>query len=188
MKNADAQAKPRPGVVLYLDLDGVVHHEAVYWHARRGIYMHPTEALGRTLFEWLPQLQDALAPYPDVSLVLSSSWCIRPGYGKTLKRLPESLRNRFIGGTFHKRLHGADAMTTADFRRTSRGQQILADVTRRQPRQWLALDDDTDDWPSDILDHLVPCDGAKGLSDPETFDRLCRLLERCHRHQTETPT
>jgi hypothetical protein len=47
------------GVVLYLDLDGVVQHEAVMWHGRRGIYMSNEEAPGRKLFEWLPHLEDA---------------------------------------------------------------------------------------------------------------------------------
>ena len=48
---------PRSGeVVLYLDHDGVVHHEKVLWHPGKGIYMSPYEAAGRTLFEWLPIL------------------------------------------------------------------------------------------------------------------------------------
>lgn len=167
-------------VVLYLDLDGVVHHEAVLWHPRRGIYMSPYEASDRTLFEWLPFLQEELAPYPQVSLVLSSTWCIRPGYSKTLQRLPEQLRARFIGGTFHKRVHGADPWILSSFRSTSRGQQILADVTRRKPRQWLALDDDIEDWPTTILDRLVACDGRTGLSDPQTRQALRNMLQKCH--------
>ncbi len=36
-------------VVLYLDLDGVVHHEKVLWHPRKGIYMSPYEAAGHTV-------------------------------------------------------------------------------------------------------------------------------------------
>ncbi len=40
-------------VVLYLDLDGVVHHEQVLWHPRKGIYMNPLETNGHFLFEWL---------------------------------------------------------------------------------------------------------------------------------------
>ena len=111
-------------VVLYLDLDGVVHHEAVLWHHRRGIYMSPHGAVGHTLFEWLPILEAELTPYPSVALVLSSTWCIRPGYAHTLKRLPESLRSRFIGGTYHKRIHGADPWNLASFRSTPRGMQI----------------------------------------------------------------
>lgn len=77
-------------------------------------------------------LEEALAPYPCVALVLSSTWCIRPGYAKTLQRLPEQLRARFIGGTYHKRVHGADPWNLASFRSTPRGIQILADVQRRK--------------------------------------------------------
>lgn len=95
-------------VVLYLDLDGVVHHEKVLWHPRRGIYMSPYEAAGHSLFEWVPILESVLQPHPAVALVLSSTWCIRPGYSATLKRLPASLRARFIGGTYHRRVHGVD--------------------------------------------------------------------------------
>lgn len=167
-------------VVLYLDLDGVVHHEAVLWHPRIGIYMSPYQAAERSLFEWLPVLQEELAPYPQVALVLSSTWCIRPGYAKTLQRLPQQLRSRFIGGTFHKRVHGADPWTLASFRSTSRGQQILDDVTRRKPKQWLALDDDIEDWPTTIVDHLVPCGGRTGLSDPQTRQSLRHMLQKCH--------
>ena len=111
-------------VVLYLDLDGVVHHEAVLWHPRIGIYMSPHGEVGRTLFEWVPILEEELAPYPSVALVLSSTWCIRPDYTHTLRRLPESLRARFIGGSCHKRVHGADPWNLASFRSTPRGMQM----------------------------------------------------------------
>src|SRR5260370_27843970 len=45
---------------------------------RRGIYMSPYQASEHSLFEWLPLLQEELAPYPQVAIVLSSTWCIRP--------------------------------------------------------------------------------------------------------------
>ncbi|MEE9873705.1 MAG: HAD domain-containing protein [Delftia lacustris] len=163
-------------VVLYLDLDGVVHHEAVLWHPRRGIYMSPYQASEHSLFEWLPLLQEELTPYPQVAIVLSSTWCIRPGYAKTLQLLPNELRARFIGGTFHKRVHGADPWLLASFRDTSRGQQILEDVTRRKPRQWVALDADIEDWPAQ------PSEFAKLLG----VDRSC--LSRYEREQLGAPT
>ena len=166
-------------VVLYLDLDGVIQHEAVMWHARRGIYMSPAEAAaGRTLFEWLPILENALAPFPHVKLVLSSTWCIWPGYGHTLKRFPQELRQRFIGGTFHKRFHGADPQALADFKSLSRGQQVVNDVFRRRPKEWLALDDDSDRWPDWARGNLVECDGSTGLSSPAVQAELCAKLER----------
>ncbi|MGE8449281.1 MAG: HAD domain-containing protein [Pseudomonadales bacterium] len=166
-------------VVLYLDLDGVVPHEAVLWHPRRGIYMSPYQASEHSLFEWLPLLQKELAPYPQVAIVLSSTWCIRPGYAKTLQLLPKELSARFIGGTFHKRVHGADPWLLASFRNTPRGQQILEDVMRRRPRQWLALDDDIEDWPPAILNRLVACAGKRGLSDPQTRMALRNMLQKC---------
>lgn len=166
-------------VVLYLDLDGVVHHEAVLWDPRRGISMSPVLAPGRELFEWLHYLEEALAPYPAVALVLSSTWCIRPGYANTLKRLPESLRSRFIGGTFHHRVHGSDPWNRADFREVPRGLQIWADVERRKPRKWLALDDDLDQWPDWARDNLVACDGSTGLSDANVRMELGVKLEHC---------
>lgn len=169
----------RPPTALYLDLDGVVQHQAVMWHHRRGIYMSPTEAPGRTLFEWLPFLVEALAPFPDVRLVLSSSWCIRPGYGNTLKRLPAELRTRFIGGTFHRRVHGPDYSAILEFQAQPRWQQVLQDVERRKPRQWLAIDDDVEGWPAWALDRLIQCDGETGLSSPSVRDELQEKLKRC---------
>ena len=170
----------RPGrtadVVLYLDLDGVVHHEAVYWHPNRGAYMHPILGRGHQLFEWLQFLEDALLPYPDIALVLSSSWCIRPGYGKTLRRFPPGLRARFIGGTFHRRVHGLDPWATMSFRMNSRADQILSDIARRRPLQWLALDDDVDVWPERYLANLVACDGKTGLSAPRVQAELAQKL------------
>lgn len=167
-------------VVLYVDLDGVVQHEYVMSHPRRGIYMCPQRAPGRTLFEWLPLLSAALEPFPNVRCVLSSSWCVRPGYAQTLKRFPEELRSRFIGGTFHKRVHGADPWLLSSFQSTPRGLQVWADVQRRQPRQWLALDDDTEGWPAWARDNLVPCDGSLGLSSEGTREELAQKLRRCH--------
>lgn len=149
-------------VVLYLDLDGVVHHEKVLWHPGKGIYLSPYEAAGHALFEWLPI---ALESYPAVALVLSSTWCIRPGYSTTLKRFPASLRSRFIGGTHHKRVHGVDPWNQAMFRGTPRGVQIQEDTQRRKPRHWIALDDDFEDWPVAYRHHLIACDGTTGLSD-----------------------
>jgi len=112
--------------------------------------------------------------------VLSSTWCIRPGYSATLKRLPPSLRSRFIGGTYHKRVHGADPWNLSMFRATPRGVQVMDDVLRRKPRQWIALDDDLEGWPDTTRHHVVECHGATGLSNPEVQRELKERLQRCH--------
>lgn len=163
-------------IALYLDFDGVLHHEAVYWQRRRGAYVSQSEAPGHTLFEWANVLEEVLAGFPDVRLVLSSTWCVQPGYGKALARLSPILQARFIGGTFHKRHHGADPWLVQAFRATPRWRQIAADVERRQPRAWLALDDDTEDWPCELLSNLVACDGTTGLSSSLVREELRQKL------------
>lgn len=167
-------------VILYLDLDGVVHHEKVLWHPRKGIYMSPYEAAGHTLFEWVHLLEEILEPYPAVALVLSSTWCIRPGYSATLKRFSPNMQARFIGGTYHKRVHGADPWNQAMFRGIPRGEQVQADALRRKPRHWIALDDDVEDWPESSRSQLVRCDGTTGLSDPKVQRDLKDKLLRCY--------
>lgn len=169
-----------PVLVLYLDLDGVLHHEQVLWSAKRGIYMCPRLAPGRSLFEWAHYLIEALDPFPQAQLVLSSSWCRRPGFGDTMKRLPASLRSRFVGGTFHKRVHGADSWSVTQFLALSRGEQVLQDVKRREPGQWLALDDNDEGWPPEALDNLIKCDGDTGLSSQRVRDELKFKLKRCN--------
>ena len=167
-------------VVLYLDLDGVVHHEKVLWHPRKGIYMSQYEAAGHSLFEWVPILESVLQPHPAVALVLSSTWCIRPGYSATLKRLPATLSARFIGGAYHKRVHGVDPWNLTMFRTTPRGVQVQEDAQRRKPQQWIALDDDLEDWPDSCRQNLVACEGTTGLSNPEVQHELREKLRSCH--------
>jgi len=161
-----APAARRADILVYVDFDGVLQHHAVYWHPKRGVYMHPQEAEGRALFEWAHYLESALLEFPDVRLVLSSSWCVRPGYGKALRRLTEGLGAKFIGGTFHRRIHGVDPWTLASFKATPRALQIWNDVQRRKPVHWLALDDDVTDWPPAHSKNLVACDGTTGVSSP----------------------
>lgn len=78
--------------------------------------MSPYEAAGHYLFEWAPILESLLEPFPTVALVLSSTWCNRPGYSATLNRLPASLHARFIGGTYHGRVHGVAPWNLSMFR------------------------------------------------------------------------
>lgn len=172
-------APPRRHIdlALYVDFDGVLQHEAVMWHHRRGIFMSPTEAPGRSLFEWAHILESILQEFPNVALVLSSTWCLRPGYGKALKRLPEGLRARFVGGTFHRLVHGIDPWVLQSFRSTPRWQQILSDVARRKPDHWLALDDDVEGWPEGWRANLIACDGSTGLSSPLVQAELTRKLQ-----------
>ncbi len=55
--------------VLYLDYDGVLHNDSVYRVRGQGIVIRDG-----VLFEWAHYLVEALRPYPDIRIVLSTSW------------------------------------------------------------------------------------------------------------------
>lgn len=143
--------------VLYLDYDGVLHHENVLWHPRRGAYAGPP---GFELFEHAPLLAALLEPYPEILVVLSTSWVRRYGCYGSAKRLPDSLRRRVIGATFHSK------MNEHSFVVTPRGQQVVEDVMRRKPRDWIALDDTDQGWPDKLRDHVLITDEKVGIGAP----------------------
>ena len=154
-------------VVLYLDYDGVLHHEDVWWHPRRGAYVR---APGYELFEHMPLLEAALERYPEVRIVLSTSWVRVRRFSRALKRLSPSLRDRVIGATFHT------LMNREAFENLPRGVQVLRDVMRRKPRHWVALDDDAEGWPTAYRAHLIHTDEVLGISAPGLVEELQRRL------------
>lgn len=164
----NTEAKKAAQKILYLDFDGVLHDGAVYFHPRRGIYIETEE---RTLFEWMHILEELLTPYPDVNIVLSTSWVRVRDYEFARKQLSPSLQARVIGATFHSRV-----MQKEEFARKSRGEQIAEDVARRAPDSWFALDDDYLDWPKDCFDKLIRTHGDKGLSAPAVQASIRRML------------
>ena len=170
-------------VVCYLDFDGVLHHEAAYRHPKRGVYIDPKIAPGHSLFEYAHHLVEAFTPYPDLKIVLSTSWVRVLGYTRTRKYLPVQLAERVIGATYHSNAHGMSEGYAYQFSSMTRGEQVWADVLRRQPRRWLAIDDAVDDWPDKLRDNLVPCAGEYGLGDPHTRDVLAQRLVELHQLQ-----
>src|SRR5450830_368975 len=108
-------------LILYLDFDGVLHHENCLWHPKRGAYLvAPPRYL---LFQHSALLEQLLEPYPAIQIVLSTSWVRRYGWSTTTKRLPQSLQARVIGSTFHSR-----HMRDDEFACLLRGQQVFEDA------------------------------------------------------------
>lgn len=56
-------------MILFLDFDGVLHSDAAYLVNGR-----PTLKAEGELMMWVPLLEDALADFPEVQIVLSTSW------------------------------------------------------------------------------------------------------------------
>jgi hypothetical protein len=145
-------------LILYLDFDGVLHHENVLWHPRVGAYLSAPEHF--KLFQHVDLLDRVLEPYPRVQIVLSTSWVRQYGCAKASKNLSPGLRSRVVGATFHS------MMNEQAFAELPRGVQVTNDVRRRQPLRWLALDDDYQRWPSEALANFVRTHEHLGLSDP----------------------
>jgi hypothetical protein len=154
--------------VLYLDFDGVVHHENCLWHPRRGAYLHAPERY--VLFQHAPLLEEMLAPHADIQIVLSTSWAVRYGCSGAAKRLPAGLRSRVIGATYHSQ------MPRQWFAQLTRGEQVTQDVMRRRPSAWLAVDDNPIGWPRWANPHLLLTDPYEGISSPEMQMELRRRL------------
>lgn len=157
-------------LVLYLDFDGVLHHENCLWHPRRGPYVVAPES--NILFQHAPLLEEVLKDRPEVRIVLSTSWVRQYGCSKSAKRLPQSLRERVIGATFHS------GMNEELFTDAPRGMQVWGDVVRRKPRDWIALDDDYLHWPKWCLDKYVQTNERQGISDPVVLADLKAKLSK----------
>lgn len=158
--------------IVYLDFDGVLHPEAVYWKPSLGAYLAENwVAAGHRLFEHANLLEELLSPYPDVRIVLSTSWVVQYRFSGAAKRLPASLRERCIGATFHTQV-----MDRYLFQSMTRGAQVSADVRRRRPDAWLAIDDTDEGWDDSSRGNLVLSHGDDGIAHPDVLPKLRRRL------------
>ena len=153
-------------MILFLDFDGVLHPDEVYL-TRRGPKLR---AVGE-LFMWAPVLDAELASLPTVKIVLSTSWVRNLGFSRAKKYLPEGLRARVIGSTWHSSM-AKDWADRIWWDQATRHGQIRKYVDRAAVSDWLAVDDDGDSWARSDRDRLVLTDGRSGLSDPETLMKL----------------
>lgn len=159
-------------MILCLDFDGVLHPADVY--VRQGpAGLEPYLEGEGELFQWAPLLVDALAPYPDVKIVLSTTWAATAiGYEGSVARLPAALQWRVIGATANK-------MMPSRFYSSSRYQQIAYTVSSfASGGEWIAIDDDDWMWPERQRHHLVHvADAKQGLAGPGVLAQLAERLD-----------
>ncbi len=154
-------------MLLFLDYDGVLHPDAAYLVRSRPVLQAEGE-----LFMWAPILVELLRPYPDLKIVLSTSWVRLLGFSRARDYLPVELRSRVIGGTWHSAMgRHAEGSHRADsnwFVASSRHDQITRYISRAGERasHWLAIDDDAEEWADSNRTRLVETDGDTGLSSP----------------------
>jgi hypothetical protein len=147
------------GKCLYLDFDGVLHTHDVFVN-RQG---QMSIASGHQYFEHADMLGELIQPYPDLRIILSTTWSWVFGLDGARAHLPPSLRHRCEDLTFNSAL--SKTMSKNDFADLPRGRQVAFDVTSRRPEAFLALDDDRTGW-GELLPYLVPTEKVKGISSP----------------------
>lgn len=157
-------------LILYLDFDGVLHHENCLWHPKIGAYLSAPD--GYVLFQHSELLDQLLAPYPQVQIVLSTSWVFRYGCSKTAKNLRPALRSLVIGATFNSN------MRHHKFTALPGGLQVWSDVMKRQPRDWLAINDADEGWPEHSLRNYVRTHKQDGINDPAVLAEFQEKLGR----------
>ncbi len=147
-------------MILFLDFDGVLHPDPCR-EARR-------------LFEHTPRLAGLLAGFPEVCVVLSTSWRTGRSIDDLVRPLVAPLRARVIGVTPNFGEFVAPPRLVP-YRRQAECLQWLAQQ-RQEDRPWFALDDRASSF-EPYCDRLIECDSRRGF-DGEAARRLRAALER----------
>lgn len=175
--------------VIYLDFDGVLHPEDVRRDSRGRIFILSTDNAGKKikstkrLFENCQLLELALQPYPQVRIVLSTSWvkALR-SYSKARSRLSKGLKDRTIGATFHSAMvfeKYSPYASNCAYDSQKRFEQILRDVDSRGVKSWLAIDDDDTDLPLVLRErHFIVPKTDQGLAEQAIYNDLKEKLSR----------
>ena len=170
--------------LLFLDFDGVFHHESVtlkHCHPTARRYLKPAEskylthdgklAKGESLFEHADRLADILTPFPHVKVVITSSWREHFRPDKIASFLPKTLANRIIGHTPVCDKFGGVG---------SRLSEILAYIEGNglagQP--WIALDDQAQlfwDATENPPPNLIITNAYTGITDLNVLELIERL-------------
>lgn len=155
---------------LFLDYDGVLHPDAVYREGGRIVL----RADGFRLFEWVGVLEDLIAPYPALQVVLSTSWVQVLGFDVAYSHLSEGIQQRVVGATWYQ-------TAPRRWNRLSRYEQIRHTVERHHLCSWLAVDDDGAGWGAEHRDNLILTDPLLGIGANAAQRELREKLERVHR-------
>jgi hypothetical protein len=138
----------------------------VYCSAERGIHILTPD---RTLFEWMPILDELLSPYSDIQIVLSTSWVAAQSYEFARAQLSPALQQRVIGSTY-------TAENLRYFDSWPRGRQVTSDVAARKLDSWFAIDDDDNGWTTSTKRRLIKTNGSTGINDTAVQDKIRKML------------
>lgn len=127
-------------MILFLDFDGVLHPDAAYLENRQ-----PVLRAEGSLFMWAPLLVELLDELPHVRIVLSTSWARELGFDRARRWLPETLRKKVIGSTWHSAMRrhpeGMHRAYPTWWDTATRYEQIKRYVERAGLDHWVAVDE-----------------------------------------------
>ena len=169
-KTAGIRQRDRKLPTLYLDYDGVLHPDEVFRVGGKIVLRMD----GLSLFEWSTTLEELISPYPQMQIVLATSWVRVVGFDEARSHLSTGLQRRIVGATWHQQC-------TRTWESLTRYEQIQHDVERHRHQHWLAIDDDGVGWSTEYRDNLVLTDSLLGLGAVSVQDELREKLVALHR-------
>jgi hypothetical protein len=148
-------------VILFLDIDGVLHPRPI-----------PGQSGQTDLFSALHLLEDVLRQVPDVEVVISSSWREHYPLDEMREIFSADLRERIVGLTPRPPLAAGPAQLS-DFPRHA---ECAAWMAQRRPAGtlWLAIDDTREEFVPNCA-QLLLVDGSVGLTPASAAELLARL-------------
>ena len=151
-------------MILFLDFDGV---------------LHPNHQPGK-LFTWVPRLAQWLDDWPQVDVVISSSWRVLHPQDEMVELLGPVVGSRVVGCTpcvqqgRDDNVYPAAKTTVLNSERQAQVEAWMA-ASWNPERAWVALDDMAYLFEVDCA-RLVVCPGRQGIS-PENVQELDRHAE-----------
>lgn len=169
--------------VLFLDYDRVLHPDEVYLERGKPVLRARGE-----LFMWAPLLEAALVGHPEVRVVLSTSWARELRFARARDCLPDGLRSRVIGATWHSgmgRTEGVSLGRATWWDMVTRYEQIRRFVNHTRIGDWVAVDDRPEGWAAVDSVRLIRTHSSRGLSEARVTIELAEHLARICNHERD---
>lgn len=166
-----------PTPTLFVDFDGALHRG----HASLDESGEISLDTGNPLFEFAPLLVSLLEPWPEVEIVLTTSWLKTLSVEQVVSYLPLPLAKRVVGTTQGYKARFGDWKIGI-----ARTYIIRAYVFDHRLKNWLAIDDSVfgaHDLSTDFLQlepHLELLDSRRGIGGAETQQRIQTWLAEVH--------
>ncbi|AOI66342.1 hypothetical protein WS51_22675 [Burkholderia territorii] len=167
----------QPTPTLFVDYDGTLHRGHAVLDADGNVLLDS----GQPLFEYAPLLAEMLEPYPDVQIVLTTSWLDTLSLDQVVSYLPGALSRRVVDTTCGIRARFGYLMDGS-----ARTYIIRSYVFAKRLKNWLAIDDSVYGayhLSTDFLDlssHLVLLDAQRGIGDAQVQQRIREWLVEVH--------